>query len=273
MKKIVALFLALTSFGAIAQNIKTPAPSPSQTIKQDFALSTIEVNYSRPAAKGRLVFGDLVPYGKMWRTGANGQTIITFGEDVKIGGQALKAGKYSLLSIPNKTEWEIILCKPETSVFNYKSENEVTRFKVPSTSLSSNVESFVISFGAQTNNSVTLDLAWEKTGVIIPIEADIDTKIMSEIEKAMNVDSKPYFAAASYYFDNGKDLVKALEWVNRAIDTNPSAFWMVHLKAKIQAKTGDKVGAKATALKSIALAKEAKNDDYVALNEKLIKTL
>lgn len=273
MRKLIVLALSVMSLGAFAQGIKTPAPSPGQTIKQDFALSSIEVNYSRPAAKGRKIFGDLVPFGKMWRTGANGQTLITFGEDVTVGGKAVKAGKYSLLSVPGKTEWEIILAKPETSVFNYKAENEVTRFTAKASTLPMNVESFMILFGAQTSNSVNMSIIWENTEVEFPIVADIDTKIMAEIDKSMNVDSKPYFAAASYYFDNDKDLTKALAWANRAVDAQPDAYWIAHLKAKIQAKAGDKAGAIATAKKSLELATKGNNPDYVALNEKLIKSL
>jgi hypothetical protein len=273
MRKLIVLALSVMSLGAFAQGIKTPAPSPGQTIKQDFALSSIEVAYSRPAAKGRKIFGDLVPYGKMWRTGANSQTLVTFGEDVTVGGKSVKAGKYSLLSIPGKSEWEIILAKPETSVFNYKVENEVTRFTAKATTLPMNVENFMILFGAQTSNSVNMSIIWENTEVEFPIVADIDTKIMADIDKAMNVDSKPYFAAASYYFDNGKDLTKALAWANRAVDAQPEAYWVVHLKAKIQAKSGDKAGAIATAKKSLELATKGNNPDYVALNEKLIKSL
>jgi hypothetical protein len=273
MKKILILSLLALSFGSFAQGLKVPAPSPLQTVKQEFALSSIEVAYSRPAAKGRKIFGDLVPFGAMWRTGANSQTLITFGEDVKVGGVAVKAGKYSLVSIPNKDIWEIILCKPETSAFNYKADAEVARFKAKVAQMPMPIENFMIVFGAQTANSVAVSIIWEKTEVEFTVEADIDTKIMSEIDKSMNVDSKPYFAAASYYFDNGKDLGKALEWVNKAVDQNPKAFWMMHLKAKVLAKQGDKAAAITTAKKSIELAQEAKNADYVALNEKLISSL
>ncbi len=273
MRKLIVLALSVMSLGAFAQAIKTPAPSPGQTIKQDFALSSVEVTYSRPAAKGRKIFGDLVPFGKMWRTGANSQTLITFGEDVTVGGKAVKAGKYSILSVPGKTEWEIILAKPETSVFNYKAENEVTRFTAKASTLPMNVENFMILFGAQTSNSVNMSIIWENTEVEFPIVADIDSKIMADIDKAMNVDSKPYFAAASYYFDNGKDLTKALAWANRAVDAQPDAYWIAHLKAKIQAKAGDKAGAIATAKKSLELATKGNNPDYVTLNEKLIKSL
>lgn len=275
MKKTILYFFLLISVSAFSQGIKTPAPSPTQTLKQDFALSSIEVNYSRPAVKGRVIFGDIVPYGKMWRTGANGATKITFGEDVKVGGVAVKAGTYALYSIPDKTEWEIILNKGVNNggLAGYKTEEDVVRFKVKSMSLPMSVESFTIMIGDVAASSASVQILWEKTMVSIPVEADIDSKIMKQIDNAMNVDSRPYFAAASYYFDNNKDLNKALDWVNKAIEAQPSAYWMVHLKAKIQAKSGDKAGAKATALKGIELAKAGKNDDYVALNEKLIKSL
>ncbi len=275
MKKIVLLFSLFVSMGAMAQGIKTPAPSPTQTIKQDFALSSIEINYSRPLTKGRKIFGDLVPFGKMWRTGANGATKVTFGEDVKVGGVAVKAGSYALYSIPNADSWEIILNKGVTNggLDGYKTEEDVARFKVRAVNLPFSIESFTIMISDVMPASANIQRLWEKTAVSISVEADIESKIMKSIDAAMNVDNRPYFAAASYYFDNGKDMPKALEWVNKAIDAQPSAYWMVHLKAKIQAKMGDKVAAKATALKGIELAKAGGNPDYVALNEKLIATL
>jgi Protein of unknown function (DUF2911) len=275
MKKIVLLFSLFVSMGAMAQGIKTPAPSPTQTIKQDFALSSIELNYSRPATKGRKIFGDLVPFGKMWRTGANGASKVTFGEDVKVGGVAVKAGSYAIYSIPNADEWEIILNKGVNNggLNGYKTEEDVARFKVKTMALPFGIETFTMMIGDVMPASANIQILWEKTAVSIPVEADIDSKIMKSIDAAMNVDNRPYFAAASYYFEAGKDMPKALEWVNKAIDAQPSAYWMVHLKAKIQAKMGDKAAAKATALKGIELAKAGGNPDYVALNEKLIATL
>ncbi len=275
MKKIFVLFSLLMSMGTMAQSIKTPAPSPTQTIKQDFALSSIEVVYSRPSAKGRTIFGDLVPYGKMWRTGANTATKITFGEDVKVGGVAVKAGSYALYTIPNKDEWEIIINKGATNggLNGYKAEDDVARFKVKPSTLPFNVETFTIMLTDQTASSLKVFVIWGNQEAGFPVEANIDTNIMKQIDGAMNVDNRPYFAAAGYYYDNGKDMTKALEWANKAVDAQPKAYWVMHLKAKIQAKMGDKAGAKATAMKSIELAKEGKNDDYVALNEKLIATL
>jgi len=274
MKKVAfVLFLALIGLQSMAQGVKTPAPSPSQTIKQDFGLASVEVNYSRPATKGRKIFGDIVPFGKLWRTGANAATKITFGEDVKIAGKELKAGSYQVMTIPSQNSWEILFNKGKDGVFNYHPEEDVLKVSVPAQANAASVESFTIQFANISANKMDIQLAWEKTMVNIPVEVDIDSKIMSSIDKAMNIDSRPYFEAASYYFETGRDLNKALEWVNKATASNPTAYWQFHLKAKIQAKLGDKAGAKATALKSIELAKAGKNDDYVALNEKLINSL
>jgi hypothetical protein len=276
MKKIVVLLFAMASIvTAQAQGIKTPAPSPTQTIKQDFALSSIEITYSRPNMKGRTVFGDLAPYGKLWRTGANAATRVTFGEDVTVGGVALKAGSYVLYTVPNKDEWEVIFNKGLNNwgVDGYKASEDAAKFKVKPTNLSAPVETFSIQLANVTPATADIVVAWEKTQISIPVAAEIDSKISKAIDAAMNVDNRPYFQAASYYFETGKDLNQALAWANKAIEANPKAFWIVHLKAKIQAKLGDKSGAKATANQSIALSKEAKNDDYVALNEKLIASL
>jgi uncharacterized protein YdeI (BOF family) len=275
MKKVVVLLLALISTGVVAQGIKTPAPSPTQTIKQDFALSSIEITYSRPAAKGRKIFGDLVPFGKIWRTGANAATKVTFGEDVKVGGMPVKAGSYAIYSVPTAGEWEIIINKGanNSGLTGYKTEDDVARFKVQSMQLPMMIENFTIMLGNLTASSADIQILWENTAVQIPVVADIDSKIMAQINTAMTVDSRPYYQAASYYFDNGKDINKALEWANKAVEAQPTAYWVMHLKAKVQAKAGDKAGAKATAMKSMEMAKQAKNDDYVVLNQKLIATL
>jgi hypothetical protein len=273
MKKSTFLLASMLFVSTItfAQEVKTPAPSPTQTIKQDFALSSIEINYSRPNTKGRTIFGDLVPYGKLWRTGANGVSKITFGEDVKFGGVPVKAGTYALYTIPGQSEWEVILNKglDNWGVDGYKATDDVAKFKVKSMNTGFNTDSFTMQIGKITSNSAEIALVWEKTAIVMPVTADIDTKIMADIEKAMNVDSKPYFTAASYYFENGKDMNKALAWANKAVDAQPKAFWVMLLKAKIQQKLGDKMGAMATSKMSSEIAKAAGNMDYVALNEKL----
>ncbi len=273
MKQLFAIALVAISLNSFAQAVKMPAPSPGQTIKQDFSLSFIEVNYSRPVIKGRTIFGDIVPFGKLWRAGANNPTKVTFGEDVKVAGKDLKAGSYQLMIIPTAKNWEIIFNKGTNGVFNYHPEEDVLKVTVPTNSLASSVESFTIQLGQVIANTCEIQIMWEKTSVSIPVTTEIDAKIAASIEKAMSVDTKPYFESASYYFETGRDLKKALEWATKASEANPSAYWVMHLKAKIQAKLGDKVGAKATALKSIELAKAGKNEDYVSLNQKLIDSL
>lgn len=256
-----------------AQALKTPAPSPLQTIDQAFALSNIKIEYSRPSVKGRVVYGDLVPYGKVWRTGANQSTKITFGDDVKVEGVALKAGTYALYTIPNKDSWEILFYKDLTlggNVAEYKATDEVARVKGKVSATGMKVETFTINIGDITSTSASIDLMWDMTKVSFGVTTEIDEKVMKNIEAALEKDSRPYFQAANYYYENNKDLTKALSWVNTASEQNPKAYWMVHLKAKIQMKMKDAKGAIESAEKSMALAKEDGNADYVKLNEKLI---
>lgn len=271
----VALAICMVSSTAFAQTVRTPAPSPNVSVKQEFALSSIDLSYSRPAVKGRTVFGDLVPWGKVWRTGANGATTLTFGDDVTIGGKLVKAGKYGLLSIPEQNKWTLIITKQTdvTSPAAYKQDQDVVRVSVDAQPLPFSIENFSIDFGNITATTCELWIMWDKTFVSLPISTDVDAKVMAQIDNAMNKDNRPYFQAAMYYMETNKDLNKALDWLTKAADQNPSAFWVLHQKANCLAKLGKKADAIATAQKSMAIAKEAKNDDYVKLNEDLIKKL
>lgn len=258
-----------------AQTLRTPAPSPTANIKQDFALSTIEISYSRPGMKGRKIFGDLVPYGKVWRTGANNATTITFGEEVMIGGKKIAAGKYGLLTIPGESEWTIIISKQTdvTSPTAYKQDMDVVRVQSPVQTLPFSVETFMISVGDIKSNSCYVSLIWDNAYVAFEVSADVEAKVMAQIKNVMEGDNKPYFAAAMFYMENGKDLNKALEWLTKAEAQSPEAFWVVHQKANCLAKLGKKQEAIAAANKSKDMAKKAGNDDYVALNDKLLATL
>lgn len=255
--------------------LKIPQPSPTQTIKQNFGLSSIELSYSRPSIKGRKIFGDLVPFGNVWRTGANQATTLTFADDVTIGGTKIPAGKYGLLTIPDKNSWTLIITRQlnVTSPDAYKKDSDIVRVVAKPMLLADKMENFTMQFGNIKPASCELFIMWDNTGVSLPIATDVDTKVMAQINQAMSSDKPPYFEAASYYFDNGRDLAKAKEWAQKAVEADPKAFYIVHLLAKIQAKSGDKAGAIASAKKSIELAKEAKNPDYVALNEKLLAGL
>jgi tetratricopeptide (TPR) repeat protein len=256
-----------------AQTLKTPPASPLQTIKQTFALSEINVEYSRPSAKGRKIFGDLVPFGKIWRTGANAATKITFGEDVEIEGRKLAAGTYAIYTIPNKKSWDVMIYKDLKlggNTAEYKTENEVLRFSVKPKSMKEMVETFTINVTDVKPNMANIELMWEKTSVSFKVMADIDSKIMKNIENAVAADTLAYYQAANYYYENGKDLNKALEWATKAYEKNPKAFWIMNLKAKIEYKLKNYDAAIASAEKVITLAKEAKNDDYVKMAEALI---
>ena len=268
-----AIALSVSTLVVQAQTLKTPAPSTSQTIKQAFGLGEIILDYSRPSAKGRVVFGDVVPFGKMWRTGANASTKIIFSEDVKVEGKDVKAGTYAIYTIPNKESWEVILYSDLTmagNTSNYKAENEVLRVVVKPTILFKSVETFTINLADVTATSTTLEFVWEKTSIPVKITTEIDTKVMKNIETTMAVDSRPYFQAANYYYENNKDLNQALIWINKAVEQNPKAFWVTMLKARIELKLNDKKAAIATAEKTVALATEAKNDDYIKMANDLI---
>lgn len=258
-----------------AQQLRTPAPSPAQTIKQDFGLSSIELSYSRPSMKGRKVFGDLVPFGKVWRTGANQATILTFGEEVTIGGTKIPAGKYGLLSIPDKDAWTLIISKQTdvTSPAAYKQDMDVVRVNVKPMTSTNTHETFTMQFQNVKPSSVDLNIAWDKTMVTLPITTDFDSKVMAQIKNAVERDNRPYFQAAMYYLENDKDANQALVWIDKALEQNPNAFWVHHQRANALAKLGKKEEAKQAANKSMELAKQQKNDDYVALNEKLLSTL
>ena len=275
MKRIFFAAALLFAASVNAQNLVTPQPSPTQQVKQEFGLSSIELSYSRPAMKNRKVFGDLVPYGKVWRTGANGATTLTFGDEVTIGGTKIPAGKYGLLTIPDANEWTVIITKQTdvTSPAAYKQDQDVVSVKVKPETMPFSIESFTIMFNDVKPSSVNLELLWDNVYVTVPITTDIDTKINAQIKQIMEGDNKPYFQAAYYYIESGKNLDQAVAWLDKAIATNPDAFWMQYQKARALAKLGKKTEALAASNKSIELAKKAKNDDYVALNEKLQKEL
>jgi hypothetical protein len=272
--KLKSIVIACSLFTlTLNAQLKTPAPSPLQTLKQNFALSEIGIEYSRPSAKGRIVFGDVVPFGKIWRTGANSSTKITFAEDVKVEGQNVLAGTYALYTIPNKDNWELMFYKDLSLGGNtgeYKKENELIRFTVKPSVITEKVETFEINVSNISSNTANIELRWENTRISFSVVADIDSKIMKNIEKNVINDTKPYYQAASYYYENNKDLKLALEWADKAVAQNPKAYWVLLLKAKIQTKSNDKKGAALTAAQVVNLAKEDQDDAYVKMAEQII---
>jgi len=253
-----------------------PAPSPACTLKQHVGLTDIEVVYSRPGVKGRQIFGGLVSYGEVWRTGANSATKITFSTPVKFNGATVPAGTYALFTIPGETEWTIILNKVavQSGAFQYDEKQDLVRVQAKPIQLKEQIETFTIEFNEIRDDSAVLNLVWDTTVVPVKIEMDLTGKLVPQIEAAMAApgDNKPYFQAAMFYYEHGQDLQKARQWVDAAI-AQREAHYIVHLKAKILAKLGDKEGAIAAARRSIELAIKAKDNGYVKLNQDLISRL
>jgi hypothetical protein len=272
--KTVAMAAMLTFAGLTAEaQIRTPQPSTAAKITQTVGLTDFTVSYSRPSLKGRKMFGEFLPYDKVWRTGANAATRISFTDDVKVEGNALAKGEYSIMSFPGKDSWVVVFSKDlNVSEQSYKPENDALRVTVKPTKLSENVETFVFNFTDITMNSANLEFAWEKTAVKVKIETEVDSKVEAQIKAAFEPAAGTYYQAASYYFDANKDMNKAYEWVSKAVNMTPKPqFWVVHLKAKIEAKLKKYTEAIVTAEQSITLAKEAGNTQYVEFNQKLIE--
>ncbi|MBC8097661.1 MAG: DUF2911 domain-containing protein [Akkermansiaceae bacterium] len=277
---IPALILATASFSittfAQTPNLEFPAPSPSSTLKQRVGLTDIEIVYSRPGVKGRKIFGGLVSHGEVWRTGANTATKVVFSTPVKINGTEVPAGTYALFTIPSELEWTVILSKApgQWGSYRYDQKDDQVRVKVLPVKLAEAVETFTIDINDIRDDSATLNLIWEKVRVPVKLQLDLKAKLAPQIEKAMAAPDgkKPYFQSAMFYYDHGMDLQKANEWVDAALKER-EAFYVVHLKAKILAKLGDKAGATAAAKRSSELAKEAKDSGYVRLNDDLIASL
>lgn len=274
MNKFFLAICLFLGFAAHAQ-LKTPPPSTAQSIKQEFGLSSIELSYARPNMKGRKIYGDLVPYDKVWRTGANAATTLTFGDEVTIGGKKIPAGKYGLLTIPGKASWTVIITKQTnvTSPAAYNQQEDVVRVNAKANTTPMKAETFTMQFANVQAESCELHIRWDNVLVALPIKTDVDSKVMASIDEAMKSDKPPYFQAAAYYLENNKDIKKANEWFAKAAETNPKAFWIKYQQAKGLAKAGNKAAARAAALASKELAIAAKNDDYVKLNDTLLAEL
>lgn len=274
MKKLIFSFLlsVACSFGALAQ-IQTPGASPEQTLTQSVGLSSVTVQYSRPAMRGRTIFGDLVPLDKLWRTGANKNTLVTFESDATVGGSPLKAGTYALYTVPSKDDWTVYFY---TDTENWGlpkpwDENKIAAvYNVKAQSLDTSVESFTITIDKVTDSGAHLTLSWENMSVAIPFGFDTGSAVMQTIERTMNGPAAgDYYQAAVYFLNADKDINKAKTWIDKAIAMSEKpAYWYYRQKALIYAKSGDKKGAIAAAERSMELAQAAGNQDYVAMNKK-----
>lgn len=274
--------LALAS-GLFAQapKINFPAASPAATLNQRVGLTDIQVNYNRPGAKGRKVFGGLVPFDHIWRTGANTATKISFSTPVKLNGTAIPAGTYELFTIPGTAEWTIIIHKnmSQWGAYSYDEKNDVARVTARPVALAEHIETLDIGVNDIRDESATLNIVWEKTRVPVALTLDVKSTLVPQIEAVMasGGEKLPYAQAAMYFLENGLDLKKAAAWMDAAVAAQPDAFYLVYRKALILEALGDKEGAVATARKSLEAAQKAPSpalrDEYVGLNEALIARL
>lgn len=282
MKKSILIVLLSISCLISEAQVQAPAASPAGSVSTTVGLTNINVEYSRPRIKGRKIFGTdasaVVPFGKIWRTGANTGTKITFSDDVKVEGIAVPKGEYLLLTWPDANEWTVVLSKNIAlggNVNGYDKAQDAASFKVKAEKLTEKVETFTINIGdiSDDSKSAKVQIAWENTSVKFTITMDYDAKVMESIKTFTQVDPYNYFQAAVYYLETGKDLNQALQWVNKAAEGMDSPFWVLYQKAKIQKALGDKKGALETSNASLAKAKEQKNRDYENMNNDLIKSL
>ena len=277
MRAIIFTLLLFTVNLSFSQ-INTPRVSPASEVEQMVGLTEIEIEYSRPSMRGREVFGNLVPFGKVWRTGADNSTKISFDTDVIISGKTIQSGTYSIFSIPNKESWEIILYSDVElwGVPRDWSENKIvfsSMFDVKKLKKSNTVETFTISFNDLTNNDVNMSISWENTSVDIKIEVPTRSMVESDINKVLsdNPKSSDYYAAAVFYRQENINLDKALEWMNKAIEMNESPrFWQYRQQSLIMAANDKFADAVDAAKKSLDLAIEADNQDYIKMNRESI---
>lgn len=272
LKKITVIALAFGLCTASYGQINTPAPSPTAKLTQMVALDEITVEYSRPGIKERNIFGGLLTYGKLWRTGANASTKITFPRDVNLAGSSLEAGTYSIFTIPKEDSWTVIFNKNENArTGNYDKEQDALRIEVKPMKLEDKRETFTIDFEHFTAEGAHLYMAWENTKVSIPITTMADKMVKEQIQKVMaGPSARDYYAAASYYLDKGENLDAAKEYIDKAVE-GYNKYWVLRKQAMIYAANGEHKKAIEFAEKSKAMAAEAGNDDYVKMNDASIK--
>lgn len=254
--------------------LKTPQPSTTVKLETTIGLTSVTLDYSRPSKKGRDIFGDLVPFDALWRTGANENTKITFGDKVTIGGTELKKGTYAIYTKPGKTSWEVYFYADATNWGNPQvwDESKVTAKVIATPRSNSFVETFTINIGNVTNDSFDLEFAWDQLLVPVKVELNTKQKVTENIKKVLaGPSASDYFNAARYYNDEKTDLKQALEWVNKSIEMGSDLFYINRLKSLIQAGLGDYKGALATAKKSLEQAQTAGNADYVKMNQESIE--
>lgn len=277
MKKILTL-LSFASFLIFADaQVKTPAASAPGDFETTVGLTKVELEYSRPSMNGRQIFGDLVPYGKVWRTGANKNSTIEFSDDVMVDGQKLKAGKYAIYTKPEKDKWEIYFYTDHENwglPEKWDDSKVAAKTTVPVKTLPFKVETFTLSIGNIKNDEANLEIMWSNVLVETKIKFPTDEKVMASIESTLknNPTAQDYLAAANYYYTTNKDIQQAKKWIDEGMKmTKEPKFWQLRQQSLIYAKAGDINGAIRLAQQSLELAEKAGNDDYVKMNRESLK--
>ncbi len=259
---------------------EVPTTNPNAVVRQQVAATIIEVTYNRPMVRGRTIFGALVPYGEVWRTGSDASTKISFSTPVTVGGKQIEAGSYELFSIPGEGEWTVIFHQSQSQwgSYSYDSANDVARVTAQPARLKDQVESFTISFDDVTRNAATLNLSWDEVRVPVRIEIDVRATVVPQLEEALKAEGRrPYFLAAMFYLENDLDIDRAAELMALALEDHPGHIGMLHRQAWILERKGDLEGAIAAAEKSLAGAAEVPSqelrDEYTRLNTALLERL
>lgn len=276
MKKLFLFLCTAGIMSATQAQVQAPQPSPFTKIEQKVGLTDVSLEYSRPGMRDREIFGNLVPYGKVWRTGANENTKITFSDNVTIQGEELKAGTYAIYTIPKEDEWEVMFYSDANNWGNpaeWDKDKVALKAMAEVMELPFEMETFTIMIDDLKNDSAALNFVWANTVASLSFKVPTEEKTMASIEKTMNgPGANDYFAAATYYHDSNKDLEQAYKWINKSLELgNPDAFWILRKKSLIAADLGKKEEAIAAAKKSLAEAEKAGNQDYVKMNKDSLK--
>ena len=268
---VAGLLLSPSVRAAEEKKIEFPSASQHSVVKQRVGLTDVEVDYSRPNKNDREIFGGLVPYGKLWRTGANAVTKIKFSKPVTLGGKEIPAGEYALFTIPTADEWTIVVSKDAKvqSAADYKQENDAARITAKPEALPDTIETFTIGFRDVKGASATLNFVWDKTRVPVKLTTDDVEQVSKQLEAVVSaktsLDPRTAYQAAAFYYDNNKDMNQAAKWIDQALEKNPDAYFMHYKKAQIQAKLGNKKEATASAQKAIDILKKDKTPDDSAI--------
>jgi hypothetical protein len=276
MKKILLCLAVIGMTFSVNAQIQTPQPSPFSKIEQKVGLTDVTLEYSRPNMRGRAVFGDLIPYGQVWRLGANENTKITFSTDVTVGGTNLKAGTYAMYAVPNEKSWDVMFYTDANNWGTPEKWDEskiAAKVSIETYSTPMPIETLTLSFDDLSSAGATLGIMWADVYAGVKFEVPSDKMVSAAIDKVMKGPSAgDYYAAAVYYLQEGKDMKQAKEWIDKAMSMTPKPmFYQLRQQSLIYAEAGDKKGAIDIAKKSLAASEAAGNMDYVKMNKDSLK--